>query len=970
MKSYLLATTMLALGVGLPSLALAQAQPAAPAQSPAAKPADDTTTVVVTGFRSSLQKSLNLKKDAIVVRDSIVAEDIGKFPDANVADALQRIPGVALNRDGPSNEGQTISIRGLGPQYAVATLNGAPVHTTSSSNVGSSVRNFNYDVFASELFGRVDFYKTPLAELEEGGIGGVVDLQTPRPFDSPGRVIRYTVSAAYNDASKKTDPSAFVLYSNTWGDWGLLMGYAHSTAVNFKSGFEATGGYNSSFRSNNAVVTNPTTGGTGTGGFNYTLDYQDPRANLGSYTQSQVDNAFLPRFYRYYGAQNTRHRDGLVTSIEYKHDKVDFSLDLLGSDLKDARDEFTFGLPIRNSATSATGRATQPNGWPTHNGLVPINVHIDPATNLMTGTFGNTDYLGESYYYNDETKFGYAALNGKYQMTDTLRITGQVAVSDSDAVYTDNKVNSNIYGVTTTIDYTGNHVYPALSAPGVDFTNPATYGGSTLANDFQAAFDWNREIDKEKTARLVADYDYNLPFSWVGHLKSGLEYTDTTKQKIKVNDTPVGTAAIAALGISGMESNMLHYVPIDNLKIGSGYPQEWATFSRSFVDGTLGALGNVANTPRDLSTSFQTSEIIKTFFVESDFKGQVFDRELRINAGERFSSTTTQIDNYLKQTNGSVTTYAPNHIMGGYNNALPSFSAAYDLTPKLIWRASWGKTITRAPLSIIAANTVIPNVYNAYATSGNPDLKPQLSDNKDTGLEWYFAKGGLLSAGFFWKDLTDTTVSTTTTVPFSSLGLPDSALGAIFIDPVTGHVDPNLQIQLATYYNSGEIKYRGEEYAYQQSFGFLPGFWSGFGALASYTHIHTSGYNYYRTTDGKAFPISDVPKYSYSLTGYYEKGPYAIRLSYNYKGAYAIETSNQGNDLERLHDGAGFLDSTISYKINPSVEIRLDGQNLLNTLQYDYFNDVTGKYGNGKGTRMDYAKYDGRVIKLVVRGKF
>jgi len=962
MKSHFLVTTILAVGAALPALAVAQDQAAAAAT---AKPApDDSTVVVVQGFRSSLQKSLNLKKEAIVVRDSIVAEDIGKFPDANVADALQRIPGVYLSRDGASNEGQRISIRGLGSQYSVTTLNGAPVHTTSSSNVGGSSRDFNYDVFASELFGRVDFYKTPLAELEEGGIGGVVDLQTPRPFDSPGRAIRYSVSASYNTASKKTDPNAFVLYSNTWGDWGLLMGYAHSTAVNFKSGFEATGGYNSSYRSNHAVVTNPVTGATGTGGFNFTLDYQDPRANLGSYSQSQVDNALLPRFYRYYGAENTRHRDGLVTSIEYKHDRVDVSLDLLGSDLKDARDEFTFGLPIRNSVTTATGRTTQSNGYATHNGLVPIDIHIDPATNLMTGTFGNTDYLGESYYYNDETKFGYAALNGRFRATDRLSVTGQVAVSDSDAMYTDNKINSNIYGVTTTIDYTGNHVYPALSAPGIDFTNPNSF------NDFQAGFDWNREIDKEKTARLVADYDYGLPLNWTGHLKSGLEYTDTSKEKIKVNDTALGTSEIAALGASGMRAAMGNYVPIDNLKIGSGYPQEWATFSRSFVDGTLNAIGAVANTPRDLSTSFSTSEIIKTFFIQSDFRGRVFDRELRVNAGERFSATTTQIDNYIKKTNNGVTTYSPNHVTGGYNNALPSLSAAYDLEPNLIWRASWGKTITRASLSIIAANTVIPNIYNAYATSGNPDLKPQLSDNKDTGLEWYFAKGGLLSAGFFWKDLTDTTVSTTTTVPFSSLGLPDSALGALFIDPATGHVDPNLQIQLATYHNAGEVKYRGEEYAYQQTFNFLPAPWNGLGALASYTHVHTSGYNYYRTTDGKAFPISDVPKYSYSLTAYYEKGPLAVRFSYNYKGAYAIETFNQGNDLERLHDGAGFLDGTISYKINPSVEVRLDGQNLLNTLQYDYFDDVTARYGNGKLTRIDYAKYDGRVLKLVVRGKF
>src|SRR5688500_16117696 len=163
----------------VPCSALAQsAQPAA-ISTPAAAPTQEEE-IVVTGFRESLRESLELKREAIVVRDSIVAEDIGKFPEANVAESLQRIPGVYLDRDESSAEGQRIAIRGLAPEFSVTTLNGAPIHTTSAWTIGNSSRAFNYDVFASELFGRVDFYKTPLAELPEGGIGGVVDLRTPR----------------------------------------------------------------------------------------------------------------------------------------------------------------------------------------------------------------------------------------------------------------------------------------------------------------------------------------------------------------------------------------------------------------------------------------------------------------------------------------------------------------------------------------------------------------------------------------------------------------------------------------------------------------------------------------------------------------------------------------------------------------------------------------------------------------------
>ncbi|HWT50866.1 MAG TPA: TonB-dependent receptor, partial [Caulobacter sp.] len=695
------------------------------------------------------------------------------------------------------------------------------------------------------------------------------------------------------------------------------------------------------------------------GPFAVTLDFNDPRYNPGSLTRAQIENGYLPRFYRYYGGENTRERNGAVASLQYQNEKLNVSLDGLYSKLTDSLDEYTFGLPIRNSKTTNTAAQA---GAPGHNGLVPINVTLDPASNLLEGTFGNTSYLGESYFYNDATEFKQISLNANYQLTDRLKLTAQGSLSKSDAFFTGNRLVSNLYGVTSTIDYTDNHVYPALSAPGVDFTNPNNY------QDFGVGFDWRREVDKEKTAKLIADWDYGL-LGWEGHLKGGLSYVSTTKNTTKRNATAAGTTKLNAIGTAGLRAAMLHDVPLDHLVIGSGYPQAWATFDRAYMMNTFDPINTAKATPIDFNASFGAEEEIKTAFAQTDLKGQVFDRTLRVNVGVRYSETATHIDNYLRKTDGTVTTYVPNQADGSYKNTLPSASFAYDLTDKLTWRGSWGKTITRASLSIIAANTVIPNIYDTRATSGNPDLLPQVSTNYDTGVEWYFGRGGILSAGFFWKELKDTTVSTTTTVPFSSLGLPDTALAPIFQDPTTHKVDPNLPITLATYYNQGTIKLDGYELAYQQSFDFLPGFWNGFGALASFTHVNTSGYNY-TTTGGKILNVNTVPKYSYSLTGYYEKGPIGVRLSYNYKAKNIIETTNNGSDLQRWHAGSGFLDGNITYKINDSIEVRLDALNLTNALTYDYFDDVSGRYGDGRKTRMDYAKYNGRTIKFGVRGKF
>jgi hypothetical protein len=217
-------------GTGAP----ADPQAAAADNEDSATPED----IVVTGFRRSLAQGLELKREAIGVRDSIVAEDIGKFPEANVADSLQRIPGVILSRDGASNEGQKISIRGLSSDFTVTTINMAPVRTTSALDVGGSSRNFNYDVFPSELFGRVDVYKTPLANLEEGGIGGNVDLQTPRPFDSKSRVIRYTAQANYNtsrSAGARADRCCSAIRSAISAYWSAPLIPARRTSARVSS---------------------------------------------------------------------------------------------------------------------------------------------------------------------------------------------------------------------------------------------------------------------------------------------------------------------------------------------------------------------------------------------------------------------------------------------------------------------------------------------------------------------------------------------------------------------------------------------------------------------------------------------------------------------------------------------------------------------------------------------------------------
>ncbi|KRC78911.1 TonB-dependent receptor-like protein [Sphingomonas sp. Root241] len=966
---------------GAPAFAqAADPAPATPQDAPAPEAQDEAGAaddIVVTGFRGSLNKAVELKRESISFRDSIVAEDIGKFPEANVADSLQRIPGVILSRDGASNEGQRISIRGLGSDFTVTTINGAPVRTTSAQNVGSSSRDFNYDVFPSELFGRVDVYKSPLANLEEGGIGGVIDLQTPRPFDNNERVIRYTAQANYNTQSKEWRPRGSLLLSDTWGNFGALFGVAYAKNVNQRSGFQSTGGGTSGYNSS-ALGSRPYHVPPGTtlpantsGPFNFELNLDSPLANLGGLTRSQVENGYLPRFYRIYASNTERERLGFVGSLQYKSDRFEASIDGIFSELTDQTDEFTFGVPVRNSRTVA-GTTSAP-GTGTNSGLIPLDVHLDEYNNLY-GTFGNSSILTESFYRDTKTKFKYGIVRASYAVTDTMKLSAQANLSESKAVYSENRIVSNIYGITTTFDPTGNVTYPTISSP-VDFTNTANYRSPSLG------FAINDELDKEKTARAVLDWTPIDSGDQLLSLKLGGSYVSTTKRVQRQDGSSIAsTRAIPQGGTfatnpTGVFANMDPFVQFGELANGgnSGYPSQFATFSRDFVMNVLDANGaNRAAIPA-LNQAFSAEEIVKSAFFETSFKFPIAGHPLRVNWGVRFSDTRTLIDNY--QTGPGGVGFVPAKREGGYQNFLPSANLTFDITPKFVLRASAGQTITRGSLATIAAGTRVPNIFNPAVTVGNPDLRPQLASTYDAALEWYFAPGGLLSAGVFQKNIVDRPFSVVERVPFGTLGIPSNlfncaSLGAGACPPALGGstIDPNFLFDRTITVNQSELKLKGLELAYQQNFTFLPKPFDGLGITSSFTLIDQQGDDFV-LRNGDRISMQGVPDYAYSVTAFYEKGPLSIRGSYNYRAKTGQNSQNTGNDQVPYLAPQGFLDGTISYKLNDLFELRIDALNITNENVYFYYENPTQPDGNGQ-SRRDNSYFNGTTISFGIRGRF
>ena len=391
---------------------------------------------------------------------------------------------------------------------------------------------------------------------------------------------------------------------------------------------------------------------------------------------------------------------------------------------------------------------------------------------------------------------------------------------------------------------------------------------------------------------------------------------------------------------------------------------------------TLAANESNRQAPQQLNATYKAEERVKSVFLETSFRMPIAGHELRGNVGVRYSKTETFINNFANVGG----TFTPNEREGGYENFLPSMSLAFDLTPKLLLRGAIGSTVTRGALNDIAGSIVVPNVFNNAVTVGNPDLRPQVATSYDAALEWYFAPGGLLSIGVFKKDIVDRPTAVTEDIPFAQAGLDASyfscaafggATGACTLAQINELTNGNPLIRRTIVVNSAKLELKGLELAYQQNFTFLPAPFDGLGITSSFTAIDqnqagNSNYNFV-LTNGDVIALQSVPKYTYSITGFYERGPFALRASYNYRAKTGGSQINNGSDEINFFAPQGYLDATVSYKINDAVELRVDALNITNENVFNYFENLQNP--NNK-THRDNSFYNGTTISVGVRGKF
>ncbi|MEO7756082.1 MAG: TonB-dependent receptor, partial [Dokdonella sp.] len=426
----------------------------APAAADAAQPADpskdqsvQTLDQVVVTYRDSLEKAIDLKRATLTQSDIILAEDIGKFPDLNLAESLQRIPGVSIARD--AGEGRQISVRGLGPDFTRVRINGleglSTTGGTDSSGGNNRGRGFDFNVFASELFNKIEVHKTASADIEEGSLGATVDLNTPHPFDFNKFTFVSSAQAGYNDLSEETNPRASALISNVFADgtFGALFSIAYSHRKLEEDG-------SSTVRWDN---------GTSSGGF----------APSSPFAQALLPTTFHPRIPRYGALGHDQKRLGMTGSLQWQpSDATLVTFDALHADFDATRTEDF--LEAISFSRSGTGKPQ----------TVVRDGVVDSHGNLVYGVFDNVDVRSESRYDELETVFKQFNLNIDHSFSDAFRVHALVGHSRSDfenpiqTTITLDHSNANGYSW----DYRGNDRLPVIDY-GFDVTNPANW---TFAN--------------------------------------------------------------------------------------------------------------------------------------------------------------------------------------------------------------------------------------------------------------------------------------------------------------------------------------------------------------------------------------------------------------------------------------------------------------------------------------------------------
>jgi TonB-dependent receptor len=845
--------------------------------------------VVVKGFRGSLKLALDAKREATGAVDSIMAEDIADFPDSNLAEALQRIPGIAITRE--AGEGRNITVRGLDAKFTRVTMNGTMAQSLAAGSGGAQTnRSFDFNIFASELFNRIDVYKSTSAEMEEGSLGATVALHTPRPFDYEAFTLAGNVQASYNDQSSETNPraSGLVSWTNDDNTFGALLSVAFSERFVNNTGPQTGRWENDNFASCSAC------GGDAA-------------------LEQQVYAAYHPRFPRYADKTHDHERTGVTASFQFAPaDTTLITADILTSTVDGVRTE-PFMQAISLVRTGSTGVQQTDVADFTLDGPAIIAATMDGVDTRSENFLAEWDSDFTQYQIKLDQDLGERGrMNLMYSTSEAKLNNREITLALEHFSEGDGRENIVYAESADAVTYD----YSSMLSPTIsynwDTTNPANWEFSEYRDRphrAESGFD---------TIQLGFEYDLSDDLTLkFGFSNKEYSFWQTQSRADALFDQvdggsndPDGVADGVACGIpAAVDASQGSVVSFGATPYFMMDVSEISTFANS------------ACWPQNLRTG-DTRQIVEdddAYYVQLDFFGDIAGMDLRGNVGVR-EVTTNLASTGITNAGGELIEVV---VDNDYTDTLPAINLALDINDDLVARFGWAKVISRPDISLLSPGGSV-TLFGVPAVSyGNPFLEPYRADNLDVALEWYFDSDAVLALAYFDRDIETFPSSETVLLPWSEVGLPDSVLGAQIDDLIDEEFEVTRRI------NGGGARLNGWEIQYQQQFSMLPGIWSNTGVIANYTWVDSK-------TDGSGLPLTGQSDDSYNLTAYYEDDKFSTRLAYSYRGEFNTRNDSNNPVGVRYRDATANLDFSASYTVNENLRVTLEAINLTDEPQIDY----------------------------------
>ncbi len=879
--------------------------------------------IITVGIRGSLTSAASIKRSESGVVDAITAEDIGKFPDANLAESLQRITGVSIDRR--SNEGNQISVRGLGPNFNLVTLNGRQMPVTSSpeqESIASATqsRAFNFAEIASESVRGVNVYKTVRPDQPTGGMGATVDIRTARPFDFKETTIFASAAALHDSSVQRGDditPEIGGLFSTTFADgkFGILGNFSYS-----KRDFSELS--------------------THTDGWLRDEPKGSPTDNDGPYeiwcndASSQCNNA--PFVYRpVTQISEIQHNERERTNAQFvaqfaPNDNVVVTLDYVLSRFERAQDRYQTGLfgvvapgvfNTRLTDTFTVASATRTNA-------AADAIVYENQLQIENDSFG----LNIDWAVNDVLSLEFDAHSSEAvsqpgdEIADNTEILQGPLGINFDLAYSPTGVT---IGVDDSAAFRGEDQF-GQGAPRPNVTEFQDVDGFSPLGSVIRNIAIENEIDQ---FQLKLDWDYEDVV-----LTAGLSYIDYQVETLALSsgfvfqnlDACNGCAGILTRDIINAPSgfNVVNQFPVNDL-VAQTFPIQIADIV-------------AANPP----TFFGASEESLAAFVNLETNFEVGGMPARLSAGFRYEDTdvtgsafqtfpssltiTTSTEGTVNFDPGSVPEFFT--VDGDYEVFLPAIDFSIEPTDEIVARLSYGKSIARPDLNALRPITTVSDYRpgTSTASGGNPDLNPYIADNIDLAFEWYYEEGSYASVTFFYKRVDDyIAIDVENDILLDINGNPLLDPQGRFDPTIIPNVavtsqpgDPEAVFAISRPLNTQERSVDGWEFAIQHLFGD-----TGFGLQANYTIVNSDAE--YDPSNFQQQAILIGLSDSYNLVGFYEADVFSLRVAANWRDEFLFAE----NQLRATNEAVFFdeylqIDFSADYQFNDNLQFVFEVLNI------------------------------------------